>query len=408
MMDGTPYARADRATARWRDRLLALSRAIHAEPETAFAEHAASAHVADLLTDAGFAVERGVCELPTALTAAYGEGDLTIGLCAEYDALPEVGHACGHNLIAASAAGAAIALASVAGELGFRVKLLGTPAEEHGGGKVLMLERGAFDDVTVAMMVHPGPTDLTFGGDRTTAAARFEARFTGRTAHSAKSPHLALNAGDAAVVAQVAVGLLRQQTTPDARISGFVREAGRRTNMIPDLAVLEYEVRAATAEELAPLTDRVMDCFRGAALATGADVGIGRTQPDYLDLRQDPWLLRTYEGHLAGVGRAAAPLPPGSVTASTDMGNVSHALPSIHPHIGVLGCEATPHNAEFADEMTTPAADAALLDAVTLLARTGIDLAADAGRRRHYVGLHRSRERHGGLKDTGQEGRDGR
>jgi amidohydrolase len=391
MMTDTPYAPADEAIGRWGDRLLALSRAIHAEPETAFAEHAASARVADLLEAAGFAVERGVCDLPTALTATYGEGDLTVGLCAEYDALPEVGHACGHNLIASAAVGAAIALASVAGELGFRVKLLGTPAEEHGGGKVLMLERGAFDDVTVAMMVHPGPTDLTFGGDRTTAAARFRAVFQGRTAHSAKSPHLALNAGDAAVVAQVAVGLLRQQTTPDSRISGFVREAGQRTNMIPDRAVLEYEVRAATAEQLTPLTERVLDCFRGAALATGTTAEIARTQPDYLDLRQDPWLLETYERHLADVGRAAEPLPPGSVTASTDMGNVSHLVPSIHPHIGVLGCAATPHHAEFADAMTTPAADAALLDAATLLARTGIDLAADAERRRHYVSLHARR-----------------
>lgn len=390
-MTETSYSPADEAIGRWTDRLLALSRAIHAEPETAFAEHAASAGVAGLLEEAGFAVERGVCELPTALTASYGEGDLTIGLCAEYDALPEVGHACGHNLIASAAVGAAIALASVADDLGFRVKLLGTPAEEHGGGKVLMLERGAFDDVTVAMMVHPGPTDLTFGGDRTTAAARFKAVFHGRTAHSAKSPHLALNAGDAAVVAQVAVGLLRQQTTPGSRISGYVREAGRRTNMIPDLAVLEYEVRAPSAEELAPLTERVLDCFRGAALATGTTAETERTQPDYLDLRQDPWLLSTYERHLADVGRTAEPLPPGSVTASTDMGNVSHALPSIHPHIGVLGCEATPHNAEFADAMTTPAADTALLDAAALLARTGIDLAADGERRSHYVALHRRR-----------------
>jgi metal-dependent amidase/aminoacylase/carboxypeptidase family protein len=148
MMTETSYAPADEAIGRWTDRLLALSRAIHAEPETAFAEHAASAGVAGLLEEAGFAVERGVCELPTALTASYGEGDLTVGLCAEYDALPEVGHACGHNLIASAAVGAAIALASVADDLGFRVKLLGTPAEEHGGGKVLMLERGAFDDVT--------------------------------------------------------------------------------------------------------------------------------------------------------------------------------------------------------------------------------------------------------------------
>lgn len=381
----------DQAVDRWRDRLLALSRAIHAEPETAFAEHTAAARVAGMLEEAGFGVERGVCELPTALVATYGEGDLTIGLCAEYDALPQVGHACGHNLIASAAVGAAVALASVADELGFRVKLLGTPAEEHGGGKVLMLERGAFDDVTVAMMVHPGPADLTVGGDRTTAVARFEVVFTGRTAHSAKAPYLALNAGDAATVAQVAVGLLRQQTPPGTRISGFVREAGTATNLIPERAVLEYEVRAPDAGELAALTERVLDCFRGAALATGTSVDLRRTQPDYLDLRQDPWLLGVYEAHLAEFGRTAEPLPPGSVSASTDMGNVSHVVPSIHPHIGVLGCEATPHNAEFAAEMTGPAADTALLDAARLLARTGVDLARDEERRGHYLRLARGR-----------------
>ncbi|MCH0561754.1 MULTISPECIES: amidohydrolase [unclassified Streptomyces] len=389
------YDHADRAVGRWSARLLALSRAVHAEPETAFAEHGAAARVAEVLQEAGFDVERGVCDLPTALTATAGEGDLTVGICAEYDALPGVGHACGHNLIAAAGVGAAIGLAAVADRLGLRVKLLGTPAEEHGGGKVLMLERGAFDDVAVAMMVHPGPTDLTFGGDRTTAAARFEVVFRGRTAHSAKSPHEALNAGDAAVVAQVAVGLLRQQITSASRVAGFVREAGQRTNMIPERAVLEYEVRAPAAGELAPLTERVLDCFRGAAIATGTTADIRRTQPDYLDLRQDPWLLGTYERHLKEFGRAAEPVPPGSVSASTDMGNVSHVLPSIHPHIGVLGCRATPHHAEFADEMTTPAADTALLDAARLLARTGVDLARDAERRDHYVRAHRRRLRGG-------------
>lgn len=387
---------SDSAVGRRRDHLVALSRAIHAEPETAFAEHAAAARVAAAMREAGFDVEEGVCGLPTALTATFGEGDLTVGVCAEYDALPGVGHACGHNLIAAAGVGAAIGLAAVAGRLGFRVKLLGTPAEEQGGGKALMLERGAFDDVTVGMMVHPGPTDLTSGGDRTTAAARFEVDFRGRTAHAAKSPHEALNAGDAAVVAQVAVGLMRQQVAPASRVAGFVREAGQRTNMIPEHAVLEYEVRAADAAELASLTERVMNCFRGAALATGTALEIRRSQPDYLDLRQDSWLLRTYESHLKEFGRAAEPVPPGSVSASTDMGNVSQALPAIHPHIGVLGCRATPHNAAFAQEMTTPAADSALLDAARLLARTGVDLAADGERRSHYVGLHRRRRAGGG------------
>ncbi|MDI6102505.1 M20 family metallopeptidase [Actinoplanes sp. NEAU-A12] len=376
----------------WQARLIGLSHSLHAEPEVAFAEHASAAKLAALMRAAGFTVDEGVCELPTALTATYGEGDLTVGVCAEYDALPGIGHGCGHNIIGAAAAGAAIALRAVADRYGFRVKLLGTPAEESGGGKQLMLDRGAFDDVTVAMMAHPGPAVDTAGaGDSTQACTRFEVVFEGRPAHAAGAPWDGVNAADAAVIAQVAIGLLRQQTPAGHRIAGFVRSGGQRTNIIPERSVLEYEVRTPDSGRLDVLRRRVHACFEAGALATGATVHFRRTEPDYLNLRNDAWLIDTWAGHLPAFGRSATPLPGGITAASTDMGNVSHVMPSIHPMIGLRGVTAMPHTHEFAAQAVSPAGDEALLHAAKLLARTAVALASDAERRDVYVVHHRKR-----------------
>ncbi|MFE6779965.1 amidohydrolase [Streptomyces sp. NPDC057702] len=371
------------------DRLTALSRALHADPELAFAEHRAAGRLAALLTEAGFAVRRGPYDLPTALSASYGTGPLTIGVCAEYDALPGLGHACGHNVICAASAGAAIGLAAVADELGFAVRLLGTPAEEAGGGKVLMLERGAFDEVTVAMMAHPGPADDIDPRSSTTAVARFAVTFTGRAAHAALAPHLGVNAADAAVVAQVAVGQLRQQLPDGYRVSGIVRDGGEQSNIIPERTVLAFEVRTPTAEELAALRERVLDCFRGAALATGCAVTVEPTQPDYLDLRNDAWLMARYADGLRAAGRSPAE-PAGAprrLGASTDMGNVTRALPAIHPHLGLIGSHSTPHTREFAEWTGGEAADDAVLAAARAMTWAGVALAADEERRAHYLAL---------------------
>ncbi|MEU8657072.1 M20 family metallopeptidase [Actinoplanes philippinensis] len=374
----------------WQARLLGLSHSLHAEPEVAFQEHASVAKLAALMSEAGFEVREGVCDLPTAMAATYGEGDLTIGICAEYDALPGIGHGCGHNVICASSAGAAIALRAAADRYGFRIALLGTPAEESGAGKQLMLERGAFDDVTVAMMAHPGATADTAGaGDSTQACSRFAVTFEGRPAHAAGAPWDGVNAADAAVVSQVAIGLLRQQTPPGYRIAGFVRSGGDKTNIIPSRSVLEYEVRTPDIAQLDALRRRVHACFEAGALATGATVEFRRTEPDYLDLRNDPWLIERYSGHLAAFGRTAVPLPHGFAAASTDMGNVSRIVPSIHPTIGIRGVTAMPHTHEFAAETAGPAADEALLHAAKLLARTAADLAATPDRRAAYVAHRR-------------------
>ncbi|MEU2790237.1 amidohydrolase [Streptomyces sp. NPDC007100] len=370
-----------------RERLLLLARDLHAHPETAFGEHHAADAVTALLADTGLEVERGTAGLPTAFTATAGpaDADLTVGLCLEYDALPDLGHACGHHLIAAAGAGAAIALAAVADDLGLRVKALGTPAEESGGGKILMLRAGAFDDVSCAMMVHPGPSD-DFGG--TSMASRgVEAEYRGRAAHAAMAPHDGRNAADACVVAQTALALLRQQLPDGVRMHGIVTHGGDRTNIIPARTVLRWQLRAGTLGELESLWPRVRACFEAGAVATGCELTLSEPSAAYADLRQDPWLGDTYARHVRALGRTPE---AASIGASTDMGNVSHALPAIHPTIG-LGCAARPHTLEFAEAALGEAADRAVLDAALALARTAADLAADPDERRRVTDAHRAR-----------------
>ncbi|KOT65517.1 hypothetical protein ADK43_03545 [Streptomyces rimosus subsp. rimosus] len=368
--------------------MLHLARDLHAHPETAFAEHHAADALTALLADAGLTVERGTAGLPTAFTATAGPSgaDLTVGLCLEYDALPDLGHACGHNLIAAAGAGAAIALAAVADDLGLRVKALGTPAEESGGGKVHLLRAGAFDDVSFAMMVHPGPAD-DFGG--TSRASRgVQAEYRGRAAHAAIAPYDGVNAADACVIAQTALALLRQQLPDGVRMHGIVTHGGDRTNVIPALARVSWQLRADTLDELEALWPRVRACFEAGAVATGCELTLTEPAAAYADLRQDAWLGDTYARHVRALGRT--PEPAASIGASTDMGNVSHALPAIHPTIG-LGCAARPHTAEFAAAAVGEQADRAVLDAALALARTAADLATDPAQRTRITDAHRAR-----------------
>ncbi|MEN2417473.1 amidohydrolase [Streptomyces rimosus] len=370
------------------ERLLHLARDLHAHPETAFNEHHAADALTALLADAGLTVERGTAGLPTAFTATAGPSgaDLTVGLCLEYDALPDLGHACGHHLIAAAGAGAAIALAAVADDLGLRVKALGTPAEESGGGKVHLLRAGAFDDVSFAMMVHPGPAD-DFGG--TSRASRgVQAEYRGRAAHAAIAPYDGVNAADACVIAQTALALLRQQLPDGVRMHGIVTHGGDRTNVIPALARVSWQLRADTLDELEALWPRVRACFEAGAVATGCELTLTEPAAAYADLRQDAWLGDTYARHVRALGRT--PEPAASIGASTDMGNVSHALPAIHPTIG-LGCAARPHTAEFAAAAVGEQADRAVLDAALALARTAADLATDPAQRTRITDAHRAR-----------------
>ncbi|MFC7344216.1 amidohydrolase [Saccharopolyspora griseoalba] len=378
----------------WRGRLLQLSRSLHDEPELAFAERRSVEKITSLLRDAGFAIEPGPADVPTAFSAVRGTGDLTVGICAEYDALPGIGHACGHNVIAAAAVGAAVGLAAVADELGIRVKLIGTPAEEHGGGKVLLLERGVFDDVAVAMMVHPSQQDLHPAEFSSQAVSRFAVTYTGRASHAAAAPHLGINAADAAVVAQVGIGLLRQQIPADCRIGLFVREGGTATNIIPETAVVDCEVRSADIESLSGLKERVLGCFRAGAEASGASMAVEPTEPDYAELWQDPAMAELFAGHVESLGRELQ--ANGTMRGgSTDMGNVSQVVPSIHPCIAIAGSENPPHTRGFAADAASAAADEAVMDGAAAMALTAADVAADDVLREKFTAELAARTRAG-------------
>ncbi|MER5968149.1 M20 family metallopeptidase [Streptomyces sp. NPDC002055] len=358
-----------------REELLALSRRIHAHPETAFGEHRAAGWCAELLREHGFAVTAPAHGLDTAFRAEAGSGPVTVAVVCEYDALPGLGHACGHNLIAAAGVGAALALAPYADELGLTVRVLGTPAEERGAGKALLLADGAFDGVDAAMMVHPCPFEMA--EFRSFALGTLDVAFTGRTAHPSLNPHEGRNAADALTVAQVAVGLLRQQLPPHWRVHGVTTSAGTAPNAIPDRATASYEIRALAAEDLQELRDRVEACFRAGALATGCEVTLTRPEPDYLDFRGDPRLTALWQENARRLGR---PEPQRREPfACTDMGNVSHAVPSIHPVLDITGGTCGPHEPEFAEAAISESADRALLDGAIGMAWTAADLAAGQG-----------------------------
>ncbi|MFI9629021.1 M20 family metallopeptidase [Streptomyces sp. NPDC052042] len=354
-----------------RDALLDLSHRIHGSPEIAFTEHRAAAWCAELLRDQGFVVTTPAYGLDTAFEAVTGDGPLTIAVVCEYDALPGLGHACGHNLIAAAGIGAALGLAPLADELGLRVRVLGTPAEERGAGKALMLREGAFDGVDAAMMVHPCPFEMA--DFHSFALGTLSVTYTGRGAHPSLNPHEGRNAADALTVAQVAIGLLRQQLPPHWRVHGITTEAGTAPNAIPERARAAYELRALAAEDLAELRARVEACFRAGALATGCEVTLERPEPDYLDFRGDPELIRLWTANAHALGRPEpVERPP---FACTDMGNVSHVVPSIHPVLDISGGACGPHEAAFAEAAVSAKAERAVLDGATAMAWTAADLA---------------------------------
>jgi amidohydrolase len=365
--------------------LVALSRGIHAHPETCFEERWSAAAVADVLADGGFSVTEGAFDLPTAFSARAGSGPLVVALCAEYDALPEVGHACGHNIIAASAVGAGLALADLADDLGITVLVLGTPAEEGGGGKVLMLERGAFDGVHAAMMVHPWPADHLAA--TCLAVSHFDVDFAGRPAHASAAPWEGVNALDAMTVSQVAIGLLRQQLPPGDQIHGVVLEGGTAANVIPASATGRYMCRARTLEALERLEPRVKACFEAGSRATGAALSYRSLSPVYSHMESDPALLAAYRSNAETLGRRFTADDEGASppTLSTDMANVSLAVPTIHPLIGIDARGAVNHQAEFAAACVTPSADAALRDGAVAMAWSAVDAATDPELRRHLL-----------------------
>jgi amidohydrolase len=368
------------------DQLVALSHAVHSTPELCFNETRSAAAVAEALRAGGLDVTEGVYDLPTALEARAGQGDLVVAICAEYDALPEVGHACGHNIIAASAVGAGLALAAVADQVGLSLRFLGTPAEEGGGGKIFMLDRGAFEGVHAAMMIHPWPVDRLTG--TCLAVNHFDVTFRGKEAHASAAPWEGVNALDAMTIAQVALGLLRQQLPPGDQVHGVITGGGGgAANIIPALVTGRFMARSKTIEGLHALEPRIRACFEAGALATGCTASYEELSPVYSHMEADEGLVAAYRVNAESLGRtfeaddAALPRP----TFSTDMANVSLAVPTIHPLVGIETHGSVNHQHEFAAACITPSADAAVRDGALAMAWTAIDAATDPSLRERLL-----------------------
>ncbi|GAA1856236.1 M20 family metallopeptidase [Brevibacterium marinum] len=355
--------------------LVSLSNSLHDNPELGWQEYRSAASVAGILADHGFSVEHEYAGLETAFRATYGSGEFTIGFLAEYDALPGLGHACGHNLISAMSVGGAIGLAAVADDLGIGVEVIGTPAEEGGGGKIELLDRGAFTNLDFALMAHPAPVDVAEA--EPFAVAHWHVEYTGRAAHAAAYPERGINANDAFLVAQVALGLLRQQLPKTVRVHGVMTNGGEAPNAIPAKTEGRWYVRAESTEELLSVEKRVVDCFEAGALATGASLAITAESRRYAEMRTDEEALDAYRSNAVALGRNfdVDPIAATMNRASTDMGNVSQVVNAIHPYIGVGG-EASNHQAAFAESCVGATAERTLLDGATALAWTAADVSA--------------------------------
>ena len=358
------------------DRLIDAAHRIHAEPELAYEERKAHDLLTSMLAEAGLALERSAFGIETAFRAVAGASGPAVAVLCEYDALPGLGHGCGHNIIAAMSVGAGLGLAAVADDIGVEVTVLGTPAEEGGGGKITLLEQGAFEGAHAAMMVHPSPFDLA--EMPIIAVDQLNIRYLGKEAHASAFPELGVNAADALVVAQTAIGLLRQHLRPTDRVHGIVTKGGDAPNVVPALTEGTWLVRAHDLDELREVEAKVMRCFEAGALATGTKLEVTPEHPPYAEMHHDPALASLYRANAEALGRKFLDLSSVERTAgSTDMGNVSLAVPSIHPSIGIDSLPAVNHQPEFTAQCATPVADRAVMDGAIAMAWTVIDAAAD-------------------------------
>jgi len=356
-----------------RRQLRDLSLKIHTNPELGFKEVKASALLTKYLEENGFAIERGICELPTAFQGRYGKGKPAIAILAEYDALPQLGHACGHNLIAGAAVGAAVASKSAIDKCGGSVLVIGTPAEEFYGGKVVMAERGAFDKIDIAMMVHPGAHDTAT--TQALACITLEVEFFGKAAHAATRPEAGINALEAMLLSFAAINALRQHIMDKARIHGIITDGGEAPNVVPAHSAGSFLVRAEDNAYLDELKEKVLDCFVGAAAATGARLEYQWGKALYAPLRNNLTLAELFRQNMNSLGRQM-PLSGESRVGSTDMGNVSQIIPGIHPTIAVAPEEVVIHSPEFAKVAASEAGIKGMLDAAKALAMTVVDLTA--------------------------------
>lgn len=367
------------AVDRMADELETLSRRIHDTPELGYQEQQACAWLSEFLTARGFAVERGAAGVATAFRAVLETGPgPTVAILCEYDALPGIGHACGHNVIAAAGVGAGAALAAVRDRLPpGRVLVLGTPAEEGGGGKIRLIQGGAFKGVDCAMMIH--------GFDRTVlhqdllGVVRVTFEFRGKAAHASADPWAGVNALDACVQTYNAVSMLRQQMHPSCRVHGIITSGGAAPNIIPEYAAATFYVRAPQLDAMWELYRRVVACAEGAARATGVALTVTQHDNVYEPLRRNQVLLDLFAANLARVGlREGEPIP--DRLGSSDVGNVSQVLPTTQPMIQIAPPGMAIHTREFAEAAVQPLAHRGMLAAAKAMAMTALDLLAEPAR----------------------------
>lgn len=352
-----------------------ISKYLYDNPEFGHKEVKAAALLENFLEDKGFTIEHGICGLPTAFKAVYSsqKPGPKIGFLCEYDALPGIGHGCGHNMIAAMGVGAALGLKSVLNTIGGSIIVFGTPAEETDGGKVTLAENGAFDGLSAAMLAHPSAVTKESGRTLALNAYRFE--FFGKTAHAAGCPEKGINALDAVISTFNSINALRQHITKTTRIHGVISDGGKAPNVIPDYAAANFYVRAATKKELQEVSAKVINCAKAAALSTGAEFKLSTFELSNDDLKTNEALSAAFSRNLMLLGETEiekADAPSGS----SDMGNVSYKVPSIHPMIGMGKKDLVGHTVGFADWTQSEQGKEALYKGACALALTGYDVIA--------------------------------
>jgi amidohydrolase len=359
-----------------RGELIGLARTIHAHPEIAFEEHRSAALLCDILEEDGFEVARGVAGLDTAFVATLngGEPGPTVAFLAEYDALPGLGHACGHNLIGAAAVGAGLAMKRVLPELAGTVLVIGTPAEEGGGGKAYMVEAGIFSKVDAAMMVHPSNRIMT--RRRSLTSYKIAIEFFGKTAHAAARPDEGINALEAMILTYNGINALRQHLRDDARVHGVITRGGEAPNIVPDYTAARFYVRAMDTPYCSEVLDRVRACAEGAAQATGARLSLKEYAPRYDAMLPNPVLADLVEANMAVLGLEVESPEPDERMGSSDMGNVSQVVPALHPYIAIGPEDLGGHTIEFREAANSPAGHEGLINGAKALSMTAVDLLA--------------------------------
>lgn len=358
-----------------REQLTELSLKIHSNPELGFHEVKAAAWLTQYLEENGFSTERGICQLPTAFKGTYGMGKPAIAILAEYDALPALGHGCGHNLICTAAVGAGVASKPAVDRFGGSVVVIGTPAEEMYAGKAIMIDRGAFRDVDTAMMIHPRYEDTATA--KSLAMQGLDIEFFGKAVHASALPEAGINALEAMIQSFNAINSLRQHIKDKARIHGIITNGGEAVNIVPAHSAGRFNVRAEDDTYLDELKQRVLNCFIGAATASGARLEYKWADIRYRSMRNNLTMAQLFHQNMQSLGRKIKLSDPNQAFSTTDMGNVSQVVPSIHPFVAIVPVGIAAHTTEFASAASSEAGIRGGLDAAKALAMTAVDLLAN-------------------------------